>query len=221
MTHASEHTTDPKWRRLPEERPQQILQAAIEVFGEHGIAGAKLEEIATRAGLSKGTIYLYFQNKEELFREVVRQILVPRMREVERALDAGTATEQIESYMRLQWQHFDRPGTAGWIKLVLIELPKHPDLAEFYFTEAIAVSNQVLGDILRRGMDAGEFRRAEPEAMVSVIKAIALMHVLWSQMPAPVSPARNNRRGATIDQIVDFVLHALRPETATMPAPTP
>ena len=66
-------SNEPRWRRLPEERPRQILTAALEVFGEHGLAAARLEDIAKRAGLSKGTIYLYFPNKEELFREMVRQ----------------------------------------------------------------------------------------------------------------------------------------------------
>ncbi|MEA3245310.1 MAG: helix-turn-helix domain-containing protein, partial [Gemmatimonadota bacterium] len=83
---AQDTGSDLKWRRQPEERPQQILLAAIEVFGEHGIAAAKLEDIAARAGVSKGTIYLYFESKEDLFREVVRRVLVPRMQEVERAL---------------------------------------------------------------------------------------------------------------------------------------
>src|SRR6185369_5900164 len=131
----------------------------IEVFGEHGIAGAKLEDIAARAGLSKGTIYLYFTSKEELFREVVRQIVVPRIAAVERELHEGTPRQQLEQYMRLQWAHFDKPGTAGWIRLVLTELHKHPDLAEFYYSQVIAASNHCLGSIVRRGIEAGEFRR--------------------------------------------------------------
>ena len=79
----------PRWRRLPEERPLQILHAAIEVFGEHGIAGAKLDDIAAKAGVSKGTIYLYFESKAELFRAVVRQVLVPRIAELEQVLATG------------------------------------------------------------------------------------------------------------------------------------
>ena len=203
---------DPKWRRLPEERPHQILLAAIEVFAEHGIAGAKLEEIASRAGLSKGTIYLYFESKEDLFREVVRQIIVPRIVDVERALDEGTPTEQLERYVRLQWAHFDHPGTSGWIRLVLTELHKHPDLAEFYYGEVIAASNQCLGDVIRRGVEAGEFRTVDTVATVSMVKSILLMHVLWSQAPLPQTIASKYPRGASIDAIVDFVLHALRPE---------
>src|SRR3954468_9438563 len=75
---------EPRWRRLPEERPRQILAAALEVFGEHGLATARLDDIAKRAGLSKGTIYLYFSNKEELFREMVRQLIVTQIEEGER-----------------------------------------------------------------------------------------------------------------------------------------
>ncbi|MCX5756521.1 MAG: TetR/AcrR family transcriptional regulator [Gemmatimonadetes bacterium] len=210
MNPAVEAASDPKWRRLPEERPQQILIAAIEVFAEHGIADAKLEEIAARAGVSKGTIYLYFASKEELFRAVVQQLLVPRIVEVERALHDGTPTQQLERYMRLQWAHFDQPGTAGWIRLVLTELHKHPDLQAFYYAEVIAASNQTLGEIVKRGVATGEFRTIDPPVVVSMFKSMALMHVLWSQTPRPVNVAHSHR--ATIDDMVDFVLHALRPD---------
>jgi len=206
---------DPKWRRLPEERPRQILLAAVEVFGEHGIAGAKLEEIAARAGVSKGTIYLYFPSKEDLFREVVRQLLVPAIAAVERELVDGSAVEQLERYLRLQWAHFDRPGSSGWVRLVFTELHKHPDLAEFYFHEAIAHSNKVLGNVIRRGIARGEFRALDPIVAISMIKAIVLTHVLWSQAPMPQTLAAARPRTELIDDIVDFVLHALRPVAPT------
>lgn len=206
---------DPKWRRLPEERPRQILLAAIEVFGENGIAGAKLEEIAARAGVSKGTIYLYFPSKEDLFREVVRQLLVPAIAAVERELVDGTAAEQLERYLRLHWAHFDGPASAGWVRLVFTELHKHPDLAQFYFDEAIAKSNRVLGDVIRRGTARGEFRPLDPIVAISMIKAILLTHVLWSQAPMPQTLAAARPRAELIDDIVDFVLHALRPVAPT------
>ena len=206
---------DPKWRRLPEERPRQILLAAIEVFGENGIAGAKLEEIAARAGVSKGTIYLYFPSKEDLFREVVRQLLVPAIAAVERELVDGTAAEQLERYLRLHWAYFDGPASAGWVRLVFTELHKHPDLAQFYFSEAIATSNRVLGDVIRRGTACGEFRPIDPVVAISMIKATLLTHVLWSQAPMPQTLAAARPRAELIDDIVDFVLHALRPVAPT------
>ena len=82
---SSQTAPEPKWRRLPEERPQQIIEAALDVFAERGLASARLEDIAKRAGVSKGTIYLYFPNKEALFREVVRQTVVANIERAERA----------------------------------------------------------------------------------------------------------------------------------------
>src|SRR6187455_782508 len=94
---------EPRWRRLPEERPRQIIDAALEVFGERGLAGARLEDIARRAGVSKGTIYLYFSNKEELFREVVRAVVVDRLREAAANTGTGDPVVELKRYMRAHW----------------------------------------------------------------------------------------------------------------------
>src|SRR3954452_655449 len=92
----------PKWRRRPEHRPQQIIEAALEEFGRCGLSNARLEDIAKRAGVSKGTIYLYFPNKEELFREVIRSTVVAQIEqaEVDVANATGTATESLTRIMR-------------------------------------------------------------------------------------------------------------------------
>ena len=90
-----------KFRRLPEERPGQILDAAVTVFTDRGIAAAKLEEIAALAGVSKGTIYLYFPSKEELFREVVGQKVVPYLARADEADAAESATAALA--VRRRW----------------------------------------------------------------------------------------------------------------------
>src|SRR5919201_6323793 len=97
----------PRWRRLPEERLRQIIEAALEVFGERGLAGARLEEIAKRAGVSKGTIYLYFPNKEALFCEMIRQMVGQTIEQTEARIVSshGTATEQLGEYMRSLWEY--------------------------------------------------------------------------------------------------------------------
>src|ERR1017187_10788364 len=110
-THATSH--DPRWRRLPEERPQQILDAALSVFSEHGIDAAKLEEIAARAGVSKGTIYLYFPSKEELFREVVRRKVGPAIANADNAsASEGSEGSQLRGYLghQGQWLVLERAG---------------------------------------------------------------------------------------------------------------
>jgi AcrR family transcriptional regulator len=99
------HPQEPRWRRLPGERPRQILEAALEVFGERGLAVSRLDDIAKRAGLSKGTIYLYFPNKEELFREVVRNTVVSNIESSEQEISAmsGPATEVLTRSLRAYW----------------------------------------------------------------------------------------------------------------------
>src|SRR5437016_10492549 len=101
----SSSSQEPRWRRLPEERPQQIIDAALTIFGERGLAGARLEDIAKRAGLSKGTIYLYFPNKEALFREMVRHTVVSQLEEGERRFGTatGSATDALTDFMRRYW----------------------------------------------------------------------------------------------------------------------
>src|SRR5437867_1171916 len=102
---AADVQAEPRWRRMPEERPRQILSAALAVFGERGLAAARLEDIAKRAGLSKGTIYLYFPNKEELFREVIRQTVVSRIEAGERQASEGadSAAAALERFVRDYW----------------------------------------------------------------------------------------------------------------------
>src|SRR6187551_3936591 len=113
---------EPRWRRLPEDRPRQILTAALEVFGERGLAAARLDDIAKRAGISKGTIYLYFPNKEELFREMIRQTAVANIALGEKAVSQGTPTEQLCAAMRGYWKFVRSPVFSTIHRLVLGEL---------------------------------------------------------------------------------------------------
>jgi AcrR family transcriptional regulator len=207
--HAVSH--DPRWRRLPEERPQQILDAALSVFAEHGIDAAKLEEIAARAGVSKGTIYLYFPSKEELFREVVRQKVGPAIANADRLVSAeGTAEEQLRTYLAHQWECLGREDSEGWIRLVVFELHKYPDLADFHWQEVVTHSNRILGDIIRRGVASGEFRESDTLTTVRMIKALILMHVLWTGPRAPAPPEHRPSMEHVLANVTDFVLHALR-----------
>jgi AcrR family transcriptional regulator len=196
------------------------------VFAEHGIASARLEEIAAKAGVSKGTIYLYFPSKEELFREVVRQRVVPRIAEADAIPDEGSAIEQLERYLAHQWETLSLEGSEGWVRLVLLELHRFPDLAEFYREEVINRSNRVLGDIVRRGVDRGEFRAVDPPAACTMIKSIILMNVLWSGLHSPAPVLRATSRAQTLRDMNDFIVHALRANTGKKPAagfgaPTP
>src|SRR3954471_15422526 len=134
----SESSTEPRWRRLPEERPRQILEAAFAVFAERGLAAARLEDIAKRAGVSKGTIYLYFSNKEELFREVVRSTVIAMIERGEARLESERDPRQaLLAWMEGYWAWLRSPVFPAMHRMVNSELHSFPDLAAFYATEVI------------------------------------------------------------------------------------
>ena len=209
ITDSSSH--DPRWRRLPEERPQQILDAALSVFAEHGIDAAKLEEIAARAGVSKGTIYLYFPSKEELFREVVRQRVGPAIANADSASTTeGSAEEQFRSYLSAP---VGMPRPEGFRGMDPARDTRIPQVSR--------ISRRSTGTRSSRARtrswatsSAAASRAASSadrsQAAVQMIKALILMHVLWTgpRAPAPVQhrPALEN----VLANVTDFVLHALR-----------
>lgn len=220
---STSHTVshDPRWRRIPEERPEQILDAALSVFAEHGIDAAKLEEIAARAGVSKGTIYLYFPSKEELFRAVIRQKIGPLIANADLlSAGEGTAEQQMRSYLAHQWECLGRQESEGWIRLVTFELHKYPDLATFHWDEIVSRSHRMLGDIIERGVASGEFRPCDTLSTARMIKALILMHVLWTGPRAPAPPEHRPSRESVLGNVTDFVLHALRASPPrAVPAP--
>ena len=169
----------PKWRRCPEDRPEQIIKAALEVFGECGLANARLQDIAERAGVSKGTIYLYFPNKEELFREVVRQTAVAAIESGERTVTQGTPTDQLFAAMRGYWAFVRSPIFNTLHRLVLGELHQFPDLARFYADEVVARGLKLLGGIIRRGVETGEFREVDPAIAARMLVAMTVMNAIW------------------------------------------
>ena len=171
----------PRWRRQPEARPGQILEAALEVFAECGVAAARLEDIGKRAGVSKATIYLYFPNKEELFREVIRSTVVSAIESGERAVEAfaGSATESLIAQMRRYWEFIRAPKFAPIFRLVHAELAQHPDLARFYADEVISRGHRLMATIVKRGIDQGEFREVDPAVAARMLSAPFVMHGIW------------------------------------------
>ena len=134
-----ETSPSPRWQRRPDARPDEILDAALEVFGAQGFSGARLEDIARAAGVSKGTLYLYFESKEEMFRAMIRARIVSVLEEGERELlhTEGSTRTKLELLMRRMWAVVGDPSMARIIKLVHGELNNFPELARFYYEEVI------------------------------------------------------------------------------------
>jgi AcrR family transcriptional regulator len=206
-------TKDPKWRRLPEERPQQILAAAFEEFGEHGLAGARLDDIARRAGVAKGTIYLYFPNKEVLFKEMIRHTVVARLEQAELELDAltGTAAEQVGEYMRRWWAYLETPEFQTVYRLLHGELHRFPDLAQFYADEVIVRSHELVRALITRGVERGEFRPVDINVTARILAGMLITHSVWVCQQQLFKQPFTVRREYLLEQLTDFFLHALRP----------
>lgn len=202
--------TEPRWRRLPEERPQQILHAALEVFGDHGLAGARLEDIAKRAGVSKGTIYLYFPNKEALFREMVRSTIVEAIVSGEGIPNTGSARDQLLTFMEQYWDFVRTPAFSVIYRVVVSELHHFPDLVEFYSAEVIARGQKLLSGIIARGVAVGEFRALDPTVAGRMLISLFSTSAMWSCKRKFFPHLRDRTDEQIYEELVDFYLSALR-----------
>jgi AcrR family transcriptional regulator len=206
----SVEVTEPRWRRLPEERPQQILHAALEVFGEHGLAGARLEDIAKHAGVSKGTIYLYFPNKEALFREMVRSTIVEAIVAGEGIPNTGSARDQLLTFMQQYWDFVRTPAFSVIYRVVVSELHHFPDLVEFYSAEVIARGQKLLSGIIARGVATGEFRSVDPTVSGRMLISLFSTSAMWCCKRKFFPHLRDRTDEQIYTELVDFYLSALR-----------
>jgi AcrR family transcriptional regulator len=151
---------EPRWQRRPDARPEEILEAAKHVFGESGYAGTKLEDVARRAGVSKGTLYLYFDSKEALFREMVRAKVVAALAHAEETVRTfdGSSRELLVILISSMYRRLRDEGMARVGRVVQAELPSFPELAQFYFEEVILRARRLVSRVLERGVESGEFR---------------------------------------------------------------
>jgi AcrR family transcriptional regulator len=155
-------------RRRKEARPQELLDAALELFVERGFAATRAEEVAARAGVSKGTLYLYYPSKEELLKAVIAHYLSSRIAEgaAQAASFDGSASELLRNILIDWWsQLYDSPA-AGVFKLVITEVRNFPEIAGFYHREVVERAHELLGGVVRQGIANGEFRAVEVDHAV-------------------------------------------------------
>ena len=202
---------EPRWRRQPEARPGQIIEAALEVFGECGVAAARLEDIGRLAGVSKATIYLYFPNKVALFREVIRSTVVSAIETGERAFEAfeGSATESYVQHMRRNWEFICSPKFAPIFRLIHAELSQYPDLARFYADEVVSRGHRLLASIITRGIDQGEFREVDPLVAARMLSAPFVMHGIWCRHRDAFTWMSKKSDAEVLEELIEFNLAAI------------
>jgi AcrR family transcriptional regulator len=209
----SELPTEPRWRRLPEERPKQILEAALAVFAEHGLAAARLDDIAKRAGLSKGTIYLYFPNKEELFREVVRSTVIAFIARAEAFFESEhDAMLALRAWMEGYWEWLRSPVFPAMHRIFNSELRAYPDLSAFYAKEVIERAQRLVRGMIERAMDEGVFRRMDPLQAARMLSALFVTHAMWYHQRDSFKSISNIPDDELLAQIREFFFAAMRPD---------
>jgi AcrR family transcriptional regulator len=180
--------SEPRWTRRKHARPEEITAAALESFVERGYAATRLEDVAARAGISKGTLYLYFANKEELFKAVVREALVARLVEFQSQIGKfqGSSADLLRLVFKNWWERIGSTRISGIPKLILSEARNFPEIARFYVEEVVRPGRETLAEVIRRGIARGEFRDdIDVEASVHLLAAPMLMITLWKNALEP------------------------------------
>jgi AcrR family transcriptional regulator len=208
----------PLRRRRKEARPQELLDAALELFVEKGFAAARAEEVAARAGVSKGTLYLYYPSKEDLLKAVIKKNLSERLAAgAAQAADfEGSATELIRSLLVDWWtQIYDDPASSVF-KLIITEARTFPEIAEFYAREVVMPAHELMTKIIQRGIDQGEFRPLDADSVMhSLIFPLIMVCVHKHSIGACIQTPELFEGPGFIREHVDLVLAGM---AATAPA---
>ncbi len=196
-----------KRERRKQARPGELLDAALDLFVEKGYAATRVEEVAARAGVSKGTLFLYFPSKEALFKAVVRESIAGRISEWNEEFERfeGSTADMLRYCMTTWWERVGATRASGVTKLMLGEAQNFPEVAAYYRDEVVTPGLALIRRILQRGVDRGEFRIDDMEyaALAVVAPMIYLQMNQHSEVacaPAglPIDPARYLRMQADI-----------------------
>ena len=208
--------------RRKEARPLELLDAALELFVERGFAATRSEDVAARAGVSKGTLYLYFPSKEELLKAVIRQKVVNEIAEgfeIVRAFE-GSSADLLALMLRMWWERIGETPASGIVKLMMCEVRNFPEIAQFYVDEVVAPSNQMMAQMVQRGVDSGEFRCVDVPRVVSALIGPLVFLAMNKHSLGACSLAHLLDPKAVIEAQIDLALRGLMARPAESAAAT-
>lgn len=212
---AAENPEAQRWSRRKQARPGEILDAALKVFAEKGFAAARMDDIARKAGVTKGTIYLYFENKEAVFKQLVREAVGTTLSTV--TADVATYEGSAKFLIRLMLTTVSTmlidSDKVVLPKIVIAESANFPWLAEFYRFEIIERGLGLMTSLIQRGIDRGEFRPLPAEHVARVVIAPALLAAIWRVTFAHLDPVPYDHK-ALIATHLDILFRGLAPDGA-------
>ncbi|MEM7431135.1 MAG: TetR/AcrR family transcriptional regulator [Pseudomonadota bacterium] len=198
----------PRYQRRKEDRPDEIAAAAMEAFAEHGYAGTKVADVAKRAGVSKGLMYLYFKTKEELFKAVIRSVVIPRVAALEALMESSGLSS--EAWLCGPFTEFAKslPGShiAVIVRLMIAEGPKHPDLVAFYWDNVVSRGLRAMSNLIERGIESGEFQRSRLTEQPHLI----IMPVVFSVIFRLIFADKSLDTDQLIDTQTDLLIRGLK-----------
>jgi AcrR family transcriptional regulator len=204
--------TTHKRERRKEARPGELLDAALDLFVEKGFSAARVDDVAARAGVSKGTLFLYFQSKEDLFKAVVRENIVNQFPTWQEEFEVfqGSSADMLRYALLSWWERIGKTRASGITKLVMSEAQNFPEIAQFYQEEVIKPGNAMIRRILERGVNSGEFRQLDLEQAVHIVVAPMIFLMMWKHsMGACAASAKIVDPEQFIHMQVDVLLHGM------------
>lgn len=197
-------------RKRKPQRQEEILAAAFEEFAAKGYAEARLEDVARRAGIAKGTIYLYFKNKELLFRAVLRGLVHHVFEELEVFVRTfpGSAEELVRNVLSRQYAEVVKnPKTRSMLRLLIAESHKFPQLSDVYLREVITPGVTAMRILVEKGVASGEFRETKIADFPQVLVGPAVLAVVWTLILGERQPLNLD---AYMEAHLELLLHGLR-----------
>lgn len=199
-----------KFRRRAEARPDEVLDAALDIFIARGFAAARVEDIARAAGLSKGTVYLYFPSKVAILEALVRRAIVPLVKDAGAlaSLPEDNPRHALASVLRFIAKGLANPRNAAIPRIILSEAGAFPELAAMYRREVIDRGVSALTALIARGIGTGDFRPVDPELAVKNVIGPLIANVVLAQVFRfdPPDPER------FIEAHIDVLLNGLAAE---------
>ncbi len=174
----------PKFQRRKNDRPAEITEAALAVFAENGYSATRVDDVAKRAGVSKGLLYLYFKTKEELFKAVIRSFVAPKVRELSSIVDESdlSAEEFIRGPFLTMIKTLPESPIRIMVRLMFSEGHKHPDLVEFYWENVVVHAIEMMKKLIARGVAEGQFRNTAVDELPQLFVSPVIFSIFWNQV---------------------------------------
>lgn len=209
MQCSTDSKSSSRWQRRKEARPEEILDAALQLFTEKGFSATRMMDVAKAAGLSKGTLYLYFSNKEVIFKEVVQKRISPQLDAVESLVNEfeGSQADLLKHLINGWWMGVACSSLSAIPKIITAESGNFPELAEYFTKNVVTRSRHLFSKVIRRGVDAGEFNEYDAETVARLVVAPLVQATIWMHSLKPYDDEEGTQ--SYLQLHTEFILNAL------------